>query len=352
MARRRVRRGARRSRGGSGSVLMSLVVLVLLVVVAWGQQFLDSRTSAPTGPGTVAVQEFWVEPEAGLGPVAREMRSARTSLDVVVYLLTYREVISEMVAAHKRGVQVRVMVEESPFGGGLGNGPALEQLKAAKVPWKYGHPTFRFTHEKAIIVDRKRALVMTANLTKSAFTRNREYIALITSAEEVADIQKLFDADWDRRQYTLRSASLVVSDVNSRVKLLELIEQARQQLEIEAEVMADKEIRAALVAAQERGVRVRVVMSPPEPEETTCDGLRELFRGGVWVRLVSSPYIHSKSMLVDGQRAYVGSINFTATSMEQNRELGIITSTPSVLRELQQTFELDWSDGDEFRGTC
>lgn len=349
MTRRRARSRTARRRHGTGSVLISVVVLVLLLLGSCAQQFLDARTPASAGPGDVATQSFWVEPEAGVAPVVREMQRARSSLDVVVYLLTYQDVITELVAAHERGVRVRVMVEENPYGGGVGNEPALEQLSAAGVPWQYGHPDFRFTHEKAIIVDSQRALVMTANLTKSAFTRNREYIALLTSADEVQEIQQLFNADWDRRTYRPRVASLVVSDVNSREKLLGLIASAREGLEIQAEVMADKEIRAALVAAHERGVRVRVVMSPPEPEETTYDGLQQLSKAGIGVRLVSSPFIHSKSILVDGKRAYIGSINFTATSMEQNRELGIITTTPSVLRALDDTFESDWNKGRPFQ---
>ena len=140
----------------------------------------------------------------------------------------------------------------------------------------------------------------------------------------------------------------VVSDVNSRPKLLSLIESARESLEIEAEVMADTEIRGALIAAHRRGVRVRVVMSTPEEEESSYRGLAELSRAGIGVRLVDSPYIHAKSVLVDRRRAYMGSINFTATSMDQNRELGILTESPEVVRELATTFQSDWAKGESF----
>jgi phosphatidylserine/phosphatidylglycerophosphate/cardiolipin synthase-like enzyme len=296
----------------------------------------------------VAVDRLWVEPEDGLEPVLGQLSSARSSLDIVVYLLTHPDVVDRLIAAHERGVRVRVMVEEEPYGGGAGNASALKRLSAAGVEWRYGNPTFRYTHEKAVVIDRKRALVMTANLTKSAFARNREYIALLSSPPEVREIQSIFDADWDRRGYTPRAASLVVSDTNSRERLLGLIGGARESLDVEAEVMADREVRAALIAAHKRGVRVRIVMSPPEREETTYEGLSELSRAGVGVRLISSPYMHAKLVVADRQRAYVGSVNFTATSMDQNRELGILTSTPTVLRRLQGTFDGDWRAGEPF----
>ena len=273
---------------------------------------------------------------------------ATESLDIVVYLLTNQIVIDALMSANERGVEVRVMVEEEPFGGGADNGNAVKALEAAGIDTKYGVSTFRYTHAKTVIIDKKRAVVMTANLTKSAFTRNREYLALVTSAAEVSEIEAIFNADWERRAFQPRVSSLVVSDVNSRQKLLELLVTARESLEVQAEVMADKEIRRALTEAQRRGVRVRVVMSPPEPEETTYGGLVELSSAGVGVRLVTDPYIHAKSILVDRERAYVGSINFTATSMDQNRELGLITTTPAVIQQLEAAFNMDWSAGVPF----
>jgi len=49
-------------------------------------------------------------------------------------------------------------------------------------------------------------------------------------------------------------------------------------------------------------------------------------------------------MVIDGQKAFVGSQNISAQSLDQNRELGIIISDQGVLQTLQQTFQQDWSD--------
>lgn len=335
---------------GQSRVCLLLLVALLAGGCGLGSSGSEVGSTGDGGAGTasVEVEEFWVEPEDGRLPVLQAFGSATRTLDVVVYLLTDKVVTDGIIEAHRRGVRVRVMVEEDPFGGGVGNEPMLKRLRAARVPWKFGNPTYRYTHEKAVIVDRQRALVMTANLTKSAFTRNREYIAAVTSPGEVREIAALFDADWKRTAHVPRAPALVVSDVNSRDKLLTLIDSARESMEIEAEVMADREIRAALVSAGARGVRVRVVMSTPEPDESSYEGLSQLAAAGIGVRTVDSPYIHAKSVLVDGARAYIGSINFTATSMDQNRELGVITRTRSVLNRLRDTFEADWSKGRVF----
>ncbi len=361
-----------RRRGGKPSaVAIGLLLLVLVLVGSLALRRLDpagvtdprsqgsdnptqatalpQATAAARSRETVEVRRFYVEPESGVEPVLEQIQSAEKSLDVVVYLLTNKDVVAAIVAEHREGVQIRVMVEEEPFGGGVGNGPALEQLDAAGVEYKFGNPTYRYTHEKAIIVDRERALVMTANLTKSAFTRNRESLALLDSPAEVREAQALFDADWDRRGYQPRVPGLVVSDVNSREKLLALIEGASESLEIHAEVISDKDIIAALFQARKERLRVRIVMSPPEEEESSYKALTTLRRAGVGVRVTTSPYIHAKSILADGKLAYVGSINFTANSMENNRELGILTKTPRVLRALAETFEEDWQESEPFQ---
>ncbi|MDQ3855498.1 MAG: phospholipase D-like domain-containing protein, partial [Chloroflexota bacterium] len=183
------RRFGSRRRGSGYGVLLGLVLLLALVVLgsyalrSLGREATDpadrSQATAEVAAGggrarpggadrttggvaNVAVDEFWVEPDDGLEPILQQMKSARSTLDVVVYLLTDRQVIEEIVAAHHRGVKVRVILEEDPFGGG-GSSKAMQQLDAAGVPWKGGHPAFRYTHEKAVVLDGKRALVMTAN---------------------------------------------------------------------------------------------------------------------------------------------------------------------------------------------
>ncbi len=61
------------------------------------------------------------------------------------------------------------------------------------------------------------------------------------------------------------------------------------------------------------------------------------------MKILSSPYVHAKLLLVDGERAYIGSVNFSAQSMDKNRELGILVSQPDVIERLKGVFETDWA---------
>jgi len=52
-------------------------------------------------------------------------------------------------------------------------------------------------------------------------------------------------------------------------------------------------------------------------------------------------------ILVDGIRAYVGSVNFSLHSTTQARELGIIFDENQSVNEIHKIFEADWSNAVE-----
>jgi phosphatidylserine/phosphatidylglycerophosphate/cardiolipin synthase-like enzyme len=53
-------------------------------------------------------------------------------------------------------------------------------------------------------------------------------------------------------------------------------------------------------------------------------------------------------IVADGARAYVGSENLSQTSLDHNREVGIVVTDLSSIEPLTTTFEHDWEIGTEF----
>lgn len=284
---------------------------------------------------------LFVEPEAGRQPIQIALDNAQKSIDMVMYLLLDQAIVDRLIAAKKRGIAVRVLLEPNPFGGGDGR-PLAEQLRQAGVQVKDSNPMFRFTHQKTIIVDNRLALIMTLNQTNAAFTRNRGYGIADLDPIRVAEIQAVFDADWNRTRARVQQPDLVWSPNNSREKLIALLQSARRSLDIQTEVMSDNEVIETLIAKVRQGIKVRVIMSPPEADSTTEAGLARLSRAGVEVRLVRTPYIHAKLVIVDGVRGWIGSVNFSSNSLDNNRELGILLRDAPIIRTLSATFERDW----------
>lgn len=59
-------------------------------------------------------------------------------------------------------------------------------------------------------------------------------------------------------------------------------------------------------------------------------------------------YIHAKTTIADAgfgnERIYLGSINFSRASMDDNRELGIITADATIVKDVNAVVTEDYTD--------
>lgn len=303
------------------------------------------------GAGAQGVRLF-VEPDAGDKVITDAIKGAHKTIQVEMYLLTERNVISALEEAAHRGIDVRVMLEMHPYGGGSTSASeTLDRLKAAGVQTKATSPDFSLTHEKGMIIDAKVVYIMTANFTLSALggsksSTNREYGIIDTNAQDVQSVINIFNGDWNRTSVQINAPNLVVSPINSRNAFVSLIGNARKTLQIEAEEMFDQGIEQALTRAAQRGVQVQIILPQPlaGSQDDNKAGINTIRQGGAQVREDPKFYMHAKIIVVDGKKAFVGSENISGASLDGNRELGIIVADTQVITTLQQTFWHDWSD--------
>jgi len=345
---------------------MTFFVVLILCICLAGCNQLDRGYISPTGgnlngsgcqgnctvgSGVQGVQVF-VEPDARERPILDAIAGAQKSIWLEIYLLTDRNVIRGLEEAANRGIDVRVMLEPHPFGGGGSPARTMDELKAAGATVEATNPSFALTHEKGMIIDGATAFIMTSNFTRSALGgssgssgySNREYDIVDTNAADVQTVSAIFQADWQRATAQFNDPNLVVSPVNARNDFIGLINSAHYTLLIEAEEMNDQAIEQALSVAARRGVHVQVILPAPQGSsgDSNSQGINTIKQGGVEVREDAHLYMHAKIILVDGQKAFVGSENISTQSLDSNRELGIIVSDQGVLRTLQQTFQQDW----------
>jgi phosphatidylserine/phosphatidylglycerophosphate/cardiolipin synthase-like enzyme len=323
-----------------------LLILALIVTICTSWWVGGAGAAAP--PGAVPAYQatstpapitgVFIEPGDGRAPLLDEIVAARVAIDLEVYIITDEIILAALEDAQRRGVRVRVILEEHPFGGGGGQEAIFARLENAGIAVRWGNPVFRFTHIKAMTIDGEIAIIMNQNITQSAFTTNRDFGVVTNEPAAVRTAAAIFEADWTRGAEP-PPAPLVVSPSNAREQLLGLVHGARTSLALYAEVLRDPELLDALIAAEARGVQVRLVISP-SPEFAA--ERERLAAAGVEIRLASSLYIHAKAIIADGERAFVGSQNLSATSLDQNRELGIIVDDPINLARLTRTFEIDF----------
>ena len=245
-----------------GGVFLCLILtLALLLVGCTGirpaapdshsiaQCLADSE--APAGE----VTGVFIEPDDGYAPVLEELMNARCTVDVTIYMLTDDLVFRALTDAAARGVRVRVILDEHPFGMFGSQQGAMDRLVAGGVETKWSASRFQFSHANYIVIDSRVALVMNQNLTRSAFNGNREFGVVTTEHEIVAHAQELFDADWVDEPTDHIHGPLIVSPETSRSAIVSLLNGADTSVDFYAEVIRDGGIIAALEGCCAAGSR-------------------------------------------------------------------------------------------------
>lgn len=313
-------------------------------------------SAAPHGPavpdgaaeGSARSGPLLIEPGAGFIPVYRLIADAQHSIDVTMYELTDTAAENDLAAAVRRGVAVRVILDRREQSL---NAAAFAFLRGHGVKVVWSSPGFRYTHQKTLILDGSEAVIMTANLTSRYYPTSRDFLILDTSRADVSAITAVFNADLAYRSvHPGAGGDLVWSPGAAPQKLLALIDGATSSLLIYSEEMGDARIEHALIAAARRGVQVRVCGENQAGEYDRA--YATLAAAGIRISYYSSAagfYIHGKVIEADygtpRARVFIGSENFSSTSLTENRELGLITADPAVLAAIAATFAVDFRSG-------
>jgi phosphatidylserine/phosphatidylglycerophosphate/cardiolipin synthase-like enzyme len=208
-------------------------------------------------------------------------------------------------------------------------------------------------HQKTITVDGTESAIMTGNLTPQYYATTRDFVVMDSQPADVAAIESTFSTDWSGATPSAGPPGVdLVWSPGSEPQLAALINSATRSVVVENEEMDSTAIEDGLEADARRGVDVSVVMTADAEWDTAFSQLES---DGVHVVLYpdtsSALYIHAKVIDVDGARAFVGSENFSTASLDDNRELGLITSSASVLGPLNSALSSDLSGGQPQRTT-
>jgi cardiolipin synthase len=123
--------------------------------------------------------------------------------------------------------------------------------------------------------------------------------------------------------------------------IAELIESARDTLDIANPYVTDRSMVRRLNTAGRRGVRVRVVV-PAQPNNWACGAAqrhhyRHLLAAGV--EIVEYPrMVHAKAFVRDGCDVVVGTCNLDAWSLRRSFEVAVRLQSPALAEEFAREF--------------
>jgi len=296
-----------------------------------------------TSPRAVALDTF-AAPGVSEQPFLDAIDGASHSLRVMVYQLTSATIRAAIVAKASAGVDVRVILDLTQQST---NQASFDALTAAGAKVQWSDPGFSYTHAKFLVADEKVALISTGNYDNFMHS-GRNFGAVDRDGLDVQALVKIFDADFAHTAPDLACTRLVVSPVNARARHLALLESATRTLVIESMQFSDSEVRAAVLARRQAGVDVRVLIASPSWVTGNDTAGAWLVANGIPARWRKSPAIHVKAFVIDGQTAFFGSENLSRTSLDHNREVGLVTTEADDVALVSGTFETDWATATAF----
>jgi cardiolipin synthase len=330
---------ASRSRHGLACVAIGASFCLL------GSGIAAARAAVPTS-STSKVASVWTEPAAGYGFLVAGIDSARHSIDMSMYELADPAMENALVGRARAGVIVRLLLD-SAYSGRSENSSAASVLAAGGVHVAWA-PTDQIFHAKYVVVDDKTAYVGTGNLVASDYATTRDFWVADSTPRDVAAITSTFSSDFDGHSGAGVPSGGLVWSPGSTTRLTSLIASAHTSLLVENEEMDSAAIEQALEAAARRGVDVEIVLTE---DPSWSSALQQLAAAGDHLRVLTSAqtYIHAKVICVDCSLqsgvVFIGSENFSTSSLSYNRELGVVTNSIAAIRAVRGAVSSDFAVG-------
>jgi len=141
--------------------------------------------------------------------------------------------------------------------------------------------------------------------------------------------------------------TLIILPDDSAQPVLEAIHSATKSLRVKMFAFSHEPLLDAVVEAHRRGVMVKVMLNPERNDgETDNDEARDLLVGNGIEVTESNPAFnvtHEKSMVIDDNRAFVESLNWTAENFTETRDYAVVTPSPQEVAEIIDCFDADWA---------
>ena len=337
------------------SLLRSFILAIFLSLPI---AFISNSSQASFEEGIFVFPE-----ENRRAPFIHLINKAMRTIRMAAYKFEDDNMCTALLGAANRGVKITILKEpniwmrpdlppEVQGGGGLDEKLAHENIKICPTP---SH--FNQTHSKMILVDDTQAIVTTSNFTDMDDPFYRDFGIVVTDPNVLKSLQTVFDADTNNQsrfapQPVFEETSAVWGPDHQRPTLLKMIMGARHQIYVFQQSLQDPGIARALAEAAKRNVSVRVIMTeaPFKGVDKNIPNHILLKDAGAKVMLCNPEYryIHAKVLIVDGTM-YVGSCNFYTPSIDETRELGILTPQSSHVERIIQVFEQDWEQSKPFK---
>ncbi len=287
------------------------------------------------------------------GPSAFEaitdaLRRARHSIDLELYEFQRLDLAAMLLDAQDRGVAV-IAIKDPTERSSRSVWAELEQ-GGVRV---FAFPLERMSidHVKLLIVDGIRAIV--GGINWGAHSRSNHDFDVLATGPVVSNLERVFQQDlalsgapgvippW--RSDRLVQVLVTHPGDGIRAAALAAIAAARRTVDVEMFVLSDALVIDGLVAAAHRGVQVRVLLDPAQPQN--AGSMAVLEGAGATVRFYAqtrNELLHAKLGIFDRDTVLFGSCNWSRSGFTRNHELDLLIHDARLAQIFLTRMDQDW----------
>lgn len=310
-----------------------------------------ARAPAASGGASGEVEAYFTRPNPGDSPalrggpaeaLARAIDAAGRSVDMAIYRLDLDRVRDALLAAHRRGVAVRLVVESDNL-----DEPAIHALLAAGVP-VVGDGGEALMHDKFTVIDGREVWTGSMNYTVGDAYFNDNNLLRLVGADLAEAYREEFDEMFQGetfgafslpgggRRVELGDGTTVevyfAPDDRPLERLVTLVGEAGQRVDFLAFAFTSSDLAQAMIERSREGVAVRGVVDAGQAANlgSQWEALRA---AGLDVRLDGNPdNMHHKVIVIDAAVVVTGSYNFSRSAETLNDENLVVLHDPALAR--------------------
>lgn len=280
-----------------------------------GKARAPARRDAVTGKETLIL-----DPAERKAALLRVIAGARRRLVLSLFRCDDFTVLDALANALERGCEVEAILTKRAKGGKKRLKKlwgALEEMGA--IVTRYGDPVVKY-HAKYVVADESMAIVTTLNPTRKCFSRTWDAVLVTQDASVVRGLLALFRADTTGAPLPTRrpiSRRLIIGPERSRAEMRALIAGASHSIRILDHKLSDPDLVGLLRERRNDGIIVSVIGKHP----------------------MGAIEPHGKMMIIDEQRAVLGSTALSTLSLDFRREVSVVIHQPALVKQLNMAYQ-------------
>jgi phosphatidylserine/phosphatidylglycerophosphate/cardiolipin synthase-like enzyme len=284
------------------------------------------------------------------GPLVEAIDKARLSIDAAAYSLSLNSVRFALINAHRRGVQVRVVMESTNM-----DRSDPQALIEAGIP-VIGDNMDGLMHDKFMVIDKSEVWLGSMNFTDSgAYDDNNNLMRIHSTkiAENyLVEFKEMFEDDMFGPEIVPQTPNPIVTIDQTKVEnyfspddgvinvLAQLLNNAEESIYFLTFSFTSNELGDIIRAKDEAGITVAGVMDEEQILSNQGTEFDPFKQARIDVRIDGiDGQMHHKVFIVDEEIVVLGSYNFSQNAEVRNDENVIIVYNPIIAEQFIMEFE-------------